>query len=200
MRRVKFLVLWSLIVLNALCGCGGAKPYTVMAKAAQSEETPMAQARDHRLHLKLRRSLLEHDLLKSLSITPYVFQDRAFLVGAVKTPEERDATLAVARDMGEFRSVDGYLPVLPEKHESSFTSDATRSAEIKARLVADPSVVKSRFEVKTIDGHVVLVGVVTPHEKETIVNLAQSLEGVQGVTDFLQLPDPEYERIRPGLR
>jgi osmotically-inducible protein OsmY len=200
MRRMQFPGLLSLIVLSAVCGCGGAKPYTVMAKAAQSEETPMAQARDHRLQLKLRRALLEHDLLKSLSITPYVFQDRAFLVGAVKSPVERDTTLALARDMGEFRSVDGYLPVLPEKEESSFTSDVTRSAEIKARLVADPAIVASRLEVKTIDGHVVLVGVVTPREKEAIVNLVGSMEGVQGITDFLQLPDPEYERLRPGLR
>jgi osmotically-inducible protein OsmY len=200
MRRMQFLGLSSLIVLSTLCGCGGAKPYTMMAKAAQSEETPMAQARDHKLQLELRRTLMEHDLLKSLSITPYVFQDRAFLVGAVKSPVERDTTLALARDMGEFRSVDGYLPVLPEKQESSFTSDVTRSAEIKARLVADPSVVKSRFEVKTIDEHVVLVGVVTPREKETILKLVESLQGVQGITDFLQLPDPEYERLRPGLR
>jgi osmotically-inducible protein OsmY len=200
MRQVQFLGLSALIVLNTLCGCGGAKPYTLMAKAAQSEETPMAQARDHRLQLKLRSALMEHDLLKSLSISPYVFQDRAFLVGAVKSEAERDTTLALARDMAEFRSVDGYLPVVPEKEESSFTSDATRTAEIKARLLADPLIVASRVDVKTIDGHVVLVGVVTPREKEAVLKLVGSLEGTTGITDFLQLPDPEYERIRPGIR
>jgi len=193
-------LLAGLLALAASGGCGGFVPYKAIADAAQSEERPMAQAEDRRHKLQLRRAIVQHDLLKGLEIAPYVVQGRAFLVGRVETEAQAEALLSMAEDLGVFRSVHGYLPVSPDEHESSFTADASHTAEIKARLVADPSVAASRVDVKVLDGHVVLVGVVGPREKEDIVKIVESVDGVKGVTDFLMTPDPEYERLRRGLR
>ena len=181
-------------------GCGGFRPYKAMVDAAQSEESPMSLARDDRLKLELRRSIVEHELLKGLTISPYVCQDRAYLVGVVHSREQRQAVVALADGLGVFRSVQWYLPVLSKQEDSSFTDDATITAELKAKLVADPSIVASRVDLKTIDGTVVLVGVVGLREKEEVLHVVESDNKVKGVIDFLSLPDPGYERLRPGLR
>src|SRR5690349_24907862 len=48
-------VIGILVMMTALHGCGGgARPYGAMHKAAESELTASAQARDHRLKMELR--------------------------------------------------------------------------------------------------------------------------------------------------
>ncbi len=72
---------------------------------------------------------------------------------------------------------------------------------MKAAIALDPSQVLARVEIEVLGGHVVLLGVVDSQQTiDAAVAHAQSTSGVSGVTSFLLLPEPEYEKLRPSLR
>jgi osmotically-inducible protein OsmY len=61
--------------------------------------------------------------------------------------------------------------------------------------------VVTRVDLEVLAGHVVLLGVVDSQQAvDAAVADARRASGVTGVTSFLLLPEPEYERRRPSLR
>jgi len=80
-------------------GCGGARPYRAMAKAASSEENVAAQAEDHRLKMRLRETILASDPQKVLDLTPYAYMGHAFLVGFVAQRSDADDLVARVRSL-----------------------------------------------------------------------------------------------------
>ena len=59
---MKTLALVSLtLALAVAAGCGGARPYRAMAKAASSEENVFSQAEDHRLAMRVREAILANE-------------------------------------------------------------------------------------------------------------------------------------------
>jgi hyperosmotically inducible protein len=66
--------------------------------------------------------------------------------------------------------------------------DATISAKVKAKLVADPEVKSLRIDVDTVDGRVALNGTVTSDDqKAEAEKLARHTEGVKSVANLLQV-------------
>jgi osmotically-inducible protein OsmY len=194
------------LVLTAgvLTGCGGAPAYARAAKAQASELNVLAQAHDDRLKMRLREAILADQALSALTIAPYVFMERGFVVGHVGGSEQAEAVLRAARGVSGLRSVDGYLPVRPSSPQtsavSSTASDATITAETKSALGLAGVVVR-RVSVETLDGQVVLLGVVSSEqERLQAERAAVGVNGVHGVTNWLLLPESEYSTVRPKLR
>ena len=80
----------AMLVLS-VDGCsGGVRPYRAMVKAARSELSPVALARDQRLKLQLREAILVDQSLAGLSISPHVYMERGFIVGLVESAEQAD--------------------------------------------------------------------------------------------------------------
>src|SRR5262245_58385725 len=102
-----------LVAALAAIGCGNARPYRAMAKAASSEENVMAQADDHRLRMQLRETIAAEDPRELAEVTPYVYMGHAYLVGFVPDRGDGDALVARARAVEGVRSVDSYLPAKP---------------------------------------------------------------------------------------
>ena len=72
-------------------GCsGGVRPYRAMVKAARSELSPVALARDQRLKLQLREAILVDQTFAGLSISPHVYMERGFVVGLVDSVEQAE--------------------------------------------------------------------------------------------------------------
>ena len=72
-------------------------------------------------------------------------------------------------------------------HRPSWTSDFEIKEEIRAVLVADPSLMSARVDIGVYAGHVVLVGVVASRQKaDQFVASARSVSGVVSVTSFIQ--------------
>ena len=187
----------AVLALLGGAGCGGGfRPYRAMAKAATSEENVFAQVEDRELKMQIREALLADGL--GVGVTPYVYMGHAYLVGSVETAAQRERALADARGVEGVRSVDGYLPVAPR---ASATKDVAAEAEVKAAIGLERDERMTRVEVKVVDGHAVLLGVVSsPDAIASVQQTAQQVSGVTGVTNFLLLPEPDYERFRPGLR
>jgi hyperosmotically inducible protein len=200
-RQPQWSVLLPATLLTlASVGCGGAHPYRLMANAATSETNVFTQVEDHRLKTSLREALLRNDPSGAFSITPYAYMGHAYLVGFVDSAAQRQTILAVVQGIEGERSLDTYLPQKPAAG-SSTTSDLEIKAAVKAAIALDPSQVVTRIEIEVLDGHVVLLGVVDSQQTiDSAVAHAQSTSGVTGVTSFLLLPEPEYEKLRPSLR
>lgn len=190
----------SVLLALAGAGCGGARPYRLMAKAATSETSVFSEVEDRRLKTALREALLRHDPGAAFSVTPYVYMGHAYLVGFVDSAAQRQTIVAAVQSIEGERSLDTYLPEKPAGG-SSTTSDLEIKAAVKAAIALDPSQVVARIEIEVLDGHVVLLGVVDSQQTiDAAVAHAQSTGGVSGVTSFLLLPEPEYEKLRPSLR
>ena len=196
----------AMLVLS-VDGCGGGvRPYGKMFKAARSELSPIALARDQRLKLRLREAILVNETFAALSISPHVYMERGFVVGLVDTAEQADGILKAARSVQGLRSLEGYLPVrkqVPEgndKETGESSSDLAIKAEIKAKLALAPNIVSSQIDYDVLEGNVVFLGVVASEEmRDKAQREALKISGVTDVTNFLLLPESGYMKRRPGL-
>ena len=189
----------SLVLIGSgLVACGGARPYRAMARAATSEENVAAQLEDHRLKLRMREAILAADPAKTLDVTPYAYMDHAYLVGFAD-PKDADELVRRVRGLDGVRSVDAYLPARPAGRSAA--DDLELKAKVKSALALEPGEVVTRIQIEALAGHVVLLGVVaSPDAVASAGERVRQLGGVSGVTNFLLVPEAEYERLRPGLR
>ena len=208
------LSLFSMLALVGLAvlvlsvdGCGGGvRPYGKMIKAARSELSPIALARDQRLKLQLREAIIVDQTFAALSISPHVYMERGFVVGLVDSAEQADGILRAARTVQGLRSVKGHLPVRKQAPEGKdadtgeSSSDLTIKAEIKAQLALAPNIVSSQIDYDVLEGNVVLLGVVASEEmREKAQREASKISGVTEVTNLLLLPESGYMTRRPRL-
>ena len=196
--RSPILVFLLPLALAAL-GCGNARPYRAMAKAATSEENVFSQAQDKRLTLHIRESILANDPSQTLAVTPHAYMGHVYLTGFVANRAQADDLVARVRQVEGVRTVDTYL--VPKPSDRSIAGDETIKAKVKSELALSPGEVATRVTIEVLAGHVVLVGVVSsPDAIDEAGELAARTGGVTGVTNFLILPEAEYESLRPHLR
>jgi osmotically-inducible protein OsmY len=163
-----------------------------MAKAATSEESAPAQADDDRLKISLREALLAAAPNSAVHVTPYVYMGHAYLVGFVSGDAERQSVVSAAQGVAGVRSVTTYLP--PQPATSQTATDLEIEGEVKAALAAAGDRV-TQIDLDVLAGQVVLLGVVADQAAiDAAVSAAQSVSGVTGVTNFLLLPEPGYEK------
>ena len=196
---MKSLVLASLTLALLAAGCGGARPYRAMAKAASSEENVFSQAEDHRLALRVREAILADDPQRVVSVTPYAYMAHVYLVGFVNDADEGRRLESIANSVAGVRTMDSYLPVRPAS--GSTVGDEELKAKVKAAMALEPGEVAMRIETEALAGHVVLLGVVSSQDAvDSAGARARTIAGVKGVTNFLIVPEAEYESLRPHLR
>ena len=196
----------AMLVISADGCSGGVRPYRAMVKAARSELSPVALARDQRLKLHLREAILLDQTFAGLSISPHVYMERGFVVGLVESQEQAKGILRAARTVQGLRSLEGHLPVrkqvLEGKDEDTgeSSSDLTIKAELKAQLALVPSIVSSQIDFEVLDGNVVLLGVVASEEvRDKAQREVLKISGVTNVTNWLLLPESGYMTRRPRL-
>ena len=186
------------VLLLAGTGCGGARPYRAMAKAASSEESVHAQVSDDRLKVALREALLASDAAAVVHVTPYVYMGHVYLVGFVDGAAQRQKLTDAAQAVGGVRSVDTYLPDRPT--ESQTANDIEIEGKVKAALALDRERI-TQIDIDVLAGHVVLLGVVSGQSDiDSAVAAARGVDGVTGVTTFLLLPEEGYEKPLRLLR
>jgi hyperosmotically inducible protein len=128
---------------------------------------------------------------------------KVYLVGHTSGDAQSQQVIAVAQGTEGVRSVDTYLVTTPEAGGESALSDAASDLALDAQVKAALGLSGSRplrIDVAIVAGHVVLLGVVASQDAiDAAAQQAGGVSGVTGVTNFLLLPEPGYERLRPGL-
>ena len=186
------------LIASSLVACGGARPYRAMARAASSEENLPSQLDDHRLKVSMREVIVAADPSKALDVTPYAYMGHAYLVGFAD-PKDADDLVRRVRALEGVRSVDAYLPTRPANRSAA--DDLELKAEVKSALALEPGQVVTRIEIESLAGHVVLLGVVaSPEAVASAGERVRQLSGVSGVTNFLLVPEAQYESLRPRVR
>lgn len=195
-RGAAALAVFALLAGGA--GCGGARPYRAMAKAASSEESARAQAGDDQLKLALRRAVLTSDPAAEVHVTPYVYMGHAYLVGFVDGAPQRQNLTDAAQAVPGVRSLDTYLPDRPAASQTA--SDLEIEGKVKAALALDGERV-TQIDIDVLAGEVVLLGVVSDQSAiDAAIAAAQGVGGVTGVKSFLLLPEAGYEKPLRILR
>ena len=191
----------AVIVALALTACGDMPLHLRGWHSARSERSHTPQVDDRVLETNVRTALARSPRLDGASITPYVYMGHVFLVGFVVAPDQHDTATDAAREVEGVRSVNGYLPIR-SRSDGSLSLEASDQAiegQVKAALALAGQAV-THVELDVLDGHVVLLGVVASQEVAAAATAtAREVNGVKGVTNFLLLPEPGYEHLRPGI-
>jgi osmotically-inducible protein OsmY len=183
----------------------GGMPYRKMAQAAGSLLSARAQARDQRLQLALRRAIMQEQGLAGLQISPHVYMERGFVVGMLDNHSQAAAVMGAAHSVEGLRSLQFYLPARDSSTHKPSGGNAMASvgiaAAVKAALAGEPGLVVTRYEIKALEGEVVLLGVVADdQERHRVEAIARSTAGVTGVKDLLVIVEDPYAARRPRLR
>jgi osmotically-inducible protein OsmY len=170
-------------------GCGGgyhpAAP--ALPPASTSGESVIGQIGDEQLTFRLREGLTAKGLAPAVS--PYVYIAHAFLVGRVDSAKRVEQALEVAAGVQGLASIDSYI-VVRTKGARTSADDASIESTARIMLGANPAARAGHVDVVSIDGHIVLLGVVPSAEARASVEAtARGVGGVTGVTNFLLLPE-----------
>jgi hyperosmotically inducible periplasmic protein len=180
---------WSLISL-----CGAALLATACAQT------------DAGITTSVKSQLVKDDTVKARQIDVTTRDHVVTLTGEVNTQEEEARALQIARSTRGVSSVvdrievgprapragEAQPPVAGDRTSSESLgdkmSDASLTATVKSKLLADPDTSGLRIDVDTKDKVVTLTGKVKSQaEKGQAVQIARNTEGVKGVNDKLTI-------------
>ena len=176
-------ILTSLGCAAAVVGGGAAGGYAV-----GSDERPTAtMVDDAAITARIKTELIGEKNVKARNIDVDTVAGVVVLSGYVDSQQEVNRAGLVAK------SVSGVVRVKNELRVGSRTlgrgiDDKVLVARIKTRLVEEPGVRALNIDVDVYSGTASVTGVVASREqKEKVLGLVRSVEGVKGVVDNLQV-------------
>lgn len=147
----------------------------------------------------VKSQMVKDDTVKARQIDVTTRDHVVTLTGEVNTPEEEARALQIARTTRGVSDVVDRIDVGPRPQAQAPAttsteslgdklSDASLTATVKSKLLADPDTSGLRIDVDTKDKVVTLTGKVKSQaEKGQAVQIARNTEGVKSVTDKLTI-------------
>jgi hyperosmotically inducible periplasmic protein len=151
----------------------------------------------------VKSRLAADDVVKARRIDVDTRERVVTLSGEVRTAEEEAQALQIARNTKGVANVVDQIAVVPEPEAAPttgvggtptepgagpVTNDASITAAVKSKLLADTDTSGLRINVDTKDNMVTLTGTVrTEAEKTQALTVARNTEGVKNVTDRLKV-------------
>ena len=192
----------------------GAAAVPPMASARNTDQATTeqrgAQARaalkDAWIDGRLEATFLFNEHLNSFDITTDVENGIVRLEGAVESGVERDLAGEIAKSIDGVKGVENELKVDDSGIRSAHTNDASREAQsfrqavidatltarIKSKLLANGNVSGLAVDVDSTAGNVTLSGTVgSEEEKDLIASIAINTEGATSVNNRLAVEDAE---------
>ena len=181
----KYSVMIYLLALLALCGCTMAVRSTY---GVAVDERPMGTiVSDEQIKLTIQQRLLDDDAIKFLDISPFCYDGHVYLVGEYGAAKEKERALEIVNDVPGIKSVTYYLLRKGKEDTCGWTDNLEMGAKIKAELIGDRDISSTRVDVKAIQCHVVLLGILgSKEEVAKVIAHAKSVAGVRGVTSYLK--------------
>ncbi|MFQ6758293.1 MAG: BON domain-containing protein [Deltaproteobacteria bacterium] len=176
-------ILTSLGCAAAVVGGGAAGGYAV----GTDERSAGTMVDDAAITAKVKTELIGDKNIKARNIDVDTVAGVVVLSGYVDSSQEASRAGLIAK------SVPGVARVKNELRVGSRTmgqgvDDTVLGAKIKARLLEEPGVRSFNIDVDVYSGSVSVTGTVPSQEqKNTVLNLIRSVEGVKGVVDNLQI-------------
>ena len=168
------------IFLSTFYGC-------TVYKAAVDERHVGTIADDTIIKGKIVKKFFDDDKIKSLDISTGCYRGHVYLVGQYDDAVQKDRAIKIANSVDGVKSVTTYL--LPKKKDDicGLDDNLRIEAKVKAKLIGDKGIWSTNIDVKSVQCHVVLYGLVgTKDEIDKAVAHAKSVGGVRDVTTFLE--------------
>jgi osmotically-inducible protein OsmY len=173
----------ALILALLLAGC--LKVATTGYDVATDLRSAEVQKADTEIEAKITADLLQSSVKGTGKLSVFCRNGIVVLAGVVEDGSQAGTeAVRIAGQVEGVKKVETYF--LP--NQPSVTGDFEIKEKIHFKMVGDADLKASQVDMKVIDGHVVLVGVVGSSDKVSrIIAIANSTEGVKAVKSFIQV-------------
>lgn len=188
----------------ALIGLLGLVAASMFARpeSAASDCPESSSAQDDRIDIRLETAYLFNPHLNNFTIDTEVEDGRVLLSGTVRSEIDKDLAGEIAKSVEGVNSVQNSLEVrsgmdatrVPESDSDFFqkVSDATTTARVKTRLIANENLTGSEINVDTENKIVRLTGQVgSSTESQLAAFIAKNTSGVESVSNELEIRKSE---------
>ncbi len=184
MRKRGVIILCYFAVLIFVSGCSifGSGIYGV----AEEERSNTAIYTDEKIKLTIDKRILGEEI-NVFEYATFCYNGDVYLVGEYEKAEQKEKVLKIAHSVKGVKSVTTYL--LPRKKIDTYgkMDHAAISIRVHGLLIEDNDIHSTNIDVKVIQCHVILLGIVgTQSEADKAIADAKSLGGVVGVVSYLK--------------
>ena len=147
---------------------------------------------DTTIWTKISSDLLQKDVNNLFNhVNIKVTEGRVLLTGNVPTPENRVEAVKIAWRQRGVKEVIDEIKVASPSHVTivrDFSKDTWITAQLKSKLLFDPSIHSVNYSVETIEGVVYLIGIAqNKQELDEVTNIASTIKYVQRVINFVRI-------------
>jgi osmotically-inducible protein OsmY len=196
MKKIARFLLLGIVCLQ-LSGCFAmmAAGATAGVLVAHDRRTTGTIVEDQSIELKAFRALSEmKDILEDSHVSVHSYNNNVLLTGQVADESVRNAVEERIADISKIRRIYNEVTIAAPTSLMTRSSDTWISTKLKAEMLISSDVDPTRVHVTTEDGVVFLLGIVTPHEEESAVEVARHVKGVKKVVKMFEyLTDDESE-------
>jgi len=179
MKKI-IIISFFIFLLAAVNGCG------TIYSTAVDERDMNTIASDTTIKGAIVKKFYDDDKIKSLDISTGCYRGHVYLVGEYDTADQKNRAIKIAKSVEGVKNVTTYL--LPKKKVDPCGTDENLEivGKVKAKLVGDKDIWSTNIDIKSIQCHVVLYGLVgSKKEINKAIAHTKSVEGVRVVKSFL---------------
>ena len=136
----------------------------------------------------LKEILLDKSLGRSVHISSTVLNGITLLTGEVSTNQQKLRASEIANSFQGVTQVVNQLDLLGKSSLTSRANDSLITAKVKTELIRSRNVDSTNIKVVTERGVVYLLGIVTPIEGETAIEVAKKVGGVVRIVKVFMQP------------
>jgi osmotically-inducible protein OsmY len=194
--RKKFLILFSLLLLNSCIGSSSSGVFGTGVSVALDPRTLGTQIDDSIMqkNLQARLALTEKKYLITLSVK--VLDGRIFLGGKVEEPEEKLIITKMAWETKGARSVKNKIAIKQKFSFFNVAKDVLITSQLRTALILNKNIKAANFNIDTINQKTYVFGIAfTEDEKKEIIQEAKQIVDLKEiVTSILMVSDLSRQR------
>ncbi len=181
----KYAMMIYALALLTLCGCSMVARSTY--GVAVDERKLGTILSDEEIKLTIQERLLNDDAIKFLDISTFCYEGHVYLVGEYGKEKEKERALEIANQVPGTKSVTHHLLKKRKDDTCGWTDNLEIGGKIRVELIGDQDISSTNVDVKAIQCHVVLLGIVgSRKEVAKAIAHAKSVTGVRDVTSYLK--------------
>ncbi|MUM77760.1 BON domain-containing protein [Pseudodesulfovibrio sp. F-1] len=181
-RTVSLCVLLGLVVAVMLM------PGCTVYDVAVEERNLGDWTSDKNISYAIERAYLNDELVRYLDFDAFCYEGQVFVVGQYESRDQVKRAVSIAEGTKGVRSVTTYVMPKKTRDDCGTTDNLGIYTQVKQRLVTDTSIWSTNIDIKTMQCHIILLGIVgSATERDAAIAHARSVEGVRGVESFLMV-------------
>jgi hyperosmotically inducible periplasmic protein len=190
---IKNLIIIITFVILPLLSCGCSSVLTTVAEQIYLTVTDCRNVKTILDDTTIKLTIINkyHDdeyisALNSLDLSVECYKGHVYLVGEYDKPVQKERAVKIAKNVTGVDKVTSYLLQKNRNDICGINENLKIMLSVKTNLIGDKDLWARNIDVKSVQCHVILYGIVASDDKITkAVEHAKSVEGVRSVKSFL---------------